>query len=160
MDDVERVRRLYEAWTAGDLDSAIAGLDPGIEWIEPEDSPDAGSWRGVEGVLRSMDKWTEPFEDFGFEIVEIVPAGKRVLVQLRQHARGKGSGAEVEGEIWPPVDARRRQGRAGRDVQQPCGGAGGGRVAGPSGRGRLIWSHDLRFTRAAARLRQRRAPGP
>ena len=100
MDDVERVRRLYEAWSAGDLDTAIAGMDPDIEWLEPADSPDWRHWRGPEGILASMEKWTEPFEEFGFEIVEIAPAGERVLVQLHQHAQGRGSGARVEGDIW------------------------------------------------------------
>jgi len=100
MDNVERIRRLYEAWSAGDLDTAIAGMDPDVEWLEPADSPDARAWRGAEGIVASMEKWTEPFEDFGFAIVEMVPAGERVLVQLHQHARGRGSGAEVEGDIW------------------------------------------------------------
>lgn len=100
MDNVERIRRLYDAWEAGDIDAALAAVDPEIEWIVPQDSPDRRSWSGPAGVLESMAEWTEPFEDFRFEVVEVRDLGGPVLVDLFQHARGKGSGVTVEGHIW------------------------------------------------------------
>ena len=98
--NVAFVRDLYDAWLTGDIERALAGVDPELEWVEPRDTPDASTWSGPEGVLESMAKWTEPFEDFGFEVVEAFDVGEQVLVELVQHARGKGSGVAVEGHIW------------------------------------------------------------
>jgi ketosteroid isomerase-like protein len=99
-EDVELVRRLYEAWLAGDQETALAGIDPDIEWVEPEENPDAGNWRGPEGVRESFEKWTEPFENYRLEVREFVDLDPCVLAVCRQHARGRGSGVEVDSDIW------------------------------------------------------------
>ena len=97
---VALVQRLYDAWAAGDTEGALAGIDPDIEWIEPSDTPDAQTWRGVDGVLASLAEWTQPFEDYAFEIVERVEIGDQALFGLVQRGRGRSSGAVVESRLW------------------------------------------------------------
>ena len=94
------MQRLYDAWAAGDTDTALAGIDPDIEWIEPADNPDGEARRGPEGVLASMAQWTQPFEDYSYEIVERTDFGARALFGLVQRGRGRASGARVESRIW------------------------------------------------------------
>jgi uncharacterized protein len=94
------VRGLYRAWEAGDVDAALAGIAPDIEWIEPADTPDGQSWRGPQGVLDSMAEWTEPFEDYRIEVLEEIDLGDQVLIGLTQSGRGKASGVAVESEVW------------------------------------------------------------
>ncbi len=94
------MQRLYDAWAAGDIETALAGIDPDIEWIEPAESPDGQAWRGAEGVLASMAKWTQPFDDYAFEITESIDLGDRALFALVQRGRGKSSGVDVESPIW------------------------------------------------------------
>jgi len=94
------VQRLYDAWIAGDAETALAGIDPDIEWIEPTDTPDGQLWRGAEGVLASMAEWTQPFEDYSFEILERLDLGEQALFGLVQRGRGRGSGAQVESWVW------------------------------------------------------------
>jgi ketosteroid isomerase-like protein len=98
--NVELVRGLYRAWEAGDLDAALAGIAPDIEWIEPADAPDGQSWHGPQGVLDSMAEWTEPFDDYRIEVVGEVDLGDQVVVGLVQRGRGKASGVAVESEVW------------------------------------------------------------
>lgn len=94
------VQRLYDAWVAGDTEAALAGIDPEIEWIEPSDSPAGQTWRGPDGVLASMAEWTQPFEDYAFEIVERLDLGDRALFGLVQRGRGRSSGVLVESQVW------------------------------------------------------------
>ncbi len=94
------VQRLYDAWVAGDAEAALARMDPDVEWIEPSDTPDGQTWRGVDGVLAAMVEWTQPFEDYAFEIVERVDYGERVLFALVQRGRGRLSGIDVESTVW------------------------------------------------------------
>jgi ketosteroid isomerase-like protein len=94
------VQRLYDAWIAGDTETALAGIHPDIEWIEPPDTPDGQTWRGPEGIVASMEEWTQPFDEFRFEIVERLDLGDQALFGLVQHARGKSSGIDVASDVW------------------------------------------------------------
>jgi ketosteroid isomerase-like protein len=108
--DVELVRGLYEAWFAGDQETALAGVDPDIEWIEPPDSPESDTHRGAEGISFSTERWLAPFDAWRMEIADIreIREGK-VLMSARQYGRGRGSSVEVEAwifHLWTVRDGR------------------------------------------------------
>jgi ketosteroid isomerase-like protein len=48
--DVDIVLSSYAAFARGDIDGAIANLDPDIEWIEPDEFPNGGLLRGPAAV--------------------------------------------------------------------------------------------------------------
>jgi ketosteroid isomerase-like protein len=108
--DVELVRGLYEAWLAGDEETALAVVDPNIEWIEPPDAPESDTHHGPEGIAFSTERWTAPFEDWRMEVDSIreLREGK-VLVAARQYGRGRGSSVDVEAwvfHLWTLLDGR------------------------------------------------------
>jgi ketosteroid isomerase-like protein len=92
---LDRVMRGYEAFNRGDLDSAIEGFDPDIEWLGPDMLPEDQVYRGPDGVKRFWDSWRDVFDDFRIEIDEMIEAGDHVIVMARVAGRGKDSGAEV-----------------------------------------------------------------
>ena len=85
--DVAMIQRRYQAWQAGDLEGALAHVGPAMEWIEPPDTPDGQTWRGREGVLAAMAEWTEPFDEFRFEVIDASSVGGGVLMGLVQRGR-------------------------------------------------------------------------
>ncbi len=99
--DLDLIRGLYVAWAAGDRETAMAGIDPAIEWTEPSDSPEHATHRGFEGVERSMARWVEPYDEYGFEVERMRDlGGGRVLVSLRQHGRPRGASVRLEETIF------------------------------------------------------------
>jgi ketosteroid isomerase-like protein len=98
--NVETIRRMYEAWLAGDNEAVYETFDPDIR-VHPD--PEA-SWvgvdevyRGHEGLARYMQSVYEAFEDYRPEVEEILDLGdERVLTLAIEHGRGRGSGAEVQ----------------------------------------------------------------
>jgi ketosteroid isomerase-like protein len=44
--------------------------------------------------------WTGPFDEWGYEVGEVIDAGDSVVAQIHQWGRGKGSGAGVESRFW------------------------------------------------------------
>ena len=100
-ENVEAVLRGYAAFNRGDLDAAIEGFHPEIEWHGPGVFPDEDVYRGVEGVRRFWDQWLELFEDFQIEIEEVIEAGEKVVVMAVVHGRGRGSGADVKTPSFP-----------------------------------------------------------
>jgi ketosteroid isomerase-like protein len=110
-ENVEVVRRAYEAQTDGRLDDWFEFLDPEIEWRGPREFPDlAEPHFGHEGVARYVAKVNEVFDDYRMVPEEFIDAGgDQVLVFSREGGRGKGSGAEVEskaGEMWTFRDGK------------------------------------------------------
>jgi uncharacterized protein len=106
---VDIVRRGYEAFNRGDLDAVVELMGPDFEWLPPQGSLTAGTYQGPDAVRREIVSWTEPFEDFRWEVEEIVEAGDHILVGGRMSGRGKTSGVEVgvdEYHVWTVRDGR------------------------------------------------------
>ena len=106
--NVEIVRRLHGAYARGDLEAVFAALDPEIE-VHDHDLPDSGNYRGLEGVRQWQADWAGPWEDWGWEPVEFIEAGERVIAVLRVHAKGRHSGIDVEqlnAAVWTLRDGK------------------------------------------------------
>jgi ketosteroid isomerase-like protein len=91
------VDELIDAWNRRDLDAALERMHPecetrGAEVTEP--------LRGHAGVAAAFRDWFEAFEEFAIEPEGRLEQGDRVLVPMRQRARGKGSGVEVEERFY------------------------------------------------------------
>ena len=113
-ENVELIRRMYDAWLSDDYDTVFATYHPEIR-LNPD--PEA-TWVGVrdryvghDGIRDYMRAVYEAFEDYRPEIEKIIDAGEeRVLTLAVEHGRGRGSGAEVEARetahLWTLRDGR------------------------------------------------------
>lgn len=96
-ENVERVREVVEAMNARDMETALNLVHPDIEWQTLDVFPDAGTYRGPEGVLAFFQTWLDTFSDFRLHLENCVAVDEhRVLNTLRVSGKGAGSGVEVE----------------------------------------------------------------
>jgi ketosteroid isomerase-like protein len=100
---VERVREGYAAFNRGDLDAAIEGLHPNIEWIAWDILPDGSTAQGREAVRSFFKTWREAFDDITVEAEEVIDAGDQVVVVTRVRGRGRYSAADVVAPTVPWV---------------------------------------------------------
>jgi dihydropteroate synthase len=98
-DNVELIRRHYDATARGDWDAALAVMHPDIEWDQTR-SFDGGIARGREEVIAITSRWMGTFESYSIDVLESRAAGDKVFVYSREHGRGKGSGAAVERDLF------------------------------------------------------------
>ncbi len=96
---MERLRGAYEAFNEGGVDAILERLSPDFQVRDRQTSPDRETRYGREGIKQLFDSYMEAFDALRLEPEEFLDAGDQVIVALRQHIRGKGSGAEVVGEI-------------------------------------------------------------
>lgn len=78
-------------------------VHPNIEWHSADDLPDAGVYRGVAGVQRLFDLWTEAFDDFHAEVLAVSEHAGGVLTEVDLRGRMRASGTEVsllETHLW------------------------------------------------------------
>ena len=112
-ENVEVVRRIYEAWLGGEDDAALELIDPafelhpaeGTDWVGLEDL-----YRGHEGMRDYLALIYEVFDDYRAEVEDMLDAGDQVVSLAVEHARGKASGAAVEARhtahVWTLRDGK------------------------------------------------------
>ena len=96
-ENVELVRRGYEAFDREDIDGILPLLDQQVEWRNPEDSPIAGVWHGHKGVRDWFALTREVYDEMRFRPDEFkeLPDG-RILVLLHAGFKAKQSGIEMK----------------------------------------------------------------
>jgi ketosteroid isomerase-like protein len=112
-ENVEVVRRGYDAYDRGDIAAALDTFHPEIEWKQLEQPESAF---GHEGVLRAWDEWSEPFDDdLRAEVEELIDAGEDVVAVVRHRGTGRQSGVELDMRTYLVYSVR--QGRVVRMVE-------------------------------------------
>jgi uncharacterized protein len=106
-ENVELVRRVYEAYERGDFPAVFAAYDPEIEWnVGRVASAGLGFdplYVGHDGVRSFWRQWVSAWETTSFEYEEFIDAGEQVVVLLSQRMRGRTSGIELEWNSYAQV---------------------------------------------------------
>jgi ketosteroid isomerase-like protein len=95
-ENVEVVRRMYEAFHGGDIEAALGQLAADVLVDASNARPDVPVGKGPEHMRSVVATWVSAFDDWSEEIEEFRDLGSRVLVLSVQRGRGRGSGVEVE----------------------------------------------------------------
>jgi ketosteroid isomerase-like protein len=104
----ELVRRIYAAWSSGDLAAEPELFHPDMElhagW------PGGGTAKGREPARRLIREFISDFSGFRLEAREFHTRGDRVLVIARMYGRGKESGLDLSstdvGHVFTVRDGR------------------------------------------------------
>jgi ketosteroid isomerase-like protein len=105
-ENIEIVRRIYEAMNAGDVAGATELVHPDAEWI-PDSRVGEGPVRGRENVIRFFTDRAEVFDQLDAEAERFWDKDDKVLVFVRVTGRGQASGADFEiriGHLWTVRD--------------------------------------------------------
>ena len=101
-ENVEIVRRAYEALERDGLEALLDFFDPEIRWEVRPDLPDADTYQGHDGIRQLLGSFDEVLDESWYSPQEFLDSGDQVLVVLRWGGRGRGSGVAVEEreETW------------------------------------------------------------
>jgi len=98
--NVAVLREMYDAFNRGNVTTALAAIDPDIDWrITPGAGPSPGSYHGHAGVRSAVSSMLEVWEDYSSRPIGFIETGEHVVAVLRSRGTGKASGVDVEGEI-------------------------------------------------------------
>jgi ketosteroid isomerase-like protein len=96
-ENVELVRHLNALFNAGEADTVIDLLHPDVQHRDLQHAPDLPETvRGRDSMRRVLAQWASAYDDFNADVVEYVDADPWVLVEVRWHGKGKGSGLQVD----------------------------------------------------------------
>jgi ketosteroid isomerase-like protein len=101
-ENVDKTRGFIDAYNRRDFEAATRDFDRDVEWVLPEHQR-ADSAIGRPGIIRFWEGLDETFDELQLRPQEFVDAGDRVATRLRHFARGKGSGLELDNELYHQV---------------------------------------------------------
>jgi ketosteroid isomerase-like protein len=97
-ENVDLVRAMYDAFSRGDADAALAYFDPAVV-VDARHRVDGRVGEGHEQLIAILGEWLGTWEDWREDVEEIRSLDDGVLVVSTQRGRGKGSGIEWEGRF-------------------------------------------------------------
>jgi|ERR1700733_1284677 len=97
-ENVEIVRRSWQAFVDGGLDALMEYFDPEINWRAIEGAPDdVGEMHGKDAVHRYLQDWLDTFEGITSSPTELIDAGDHLVVAaMYVTGRARLSGIETE----------------------------------------------------------------
>ena len=107
-ENIEIVRRGYEAYARGDLEELLEIMDPEVEWT-PAIAPLLGAEpvRGTGGLRRFLtEDLPAGFDNFEAKPLSMEDLGDAVLVHTRYAGRGPASGVPVSLEAFTLITLR------------------------------------------------------
>ena len=109
-DNVEVLRRGFEAINSGDFERIVAFADPDFEAVvPPEFSAEPDTYRGYDGIRRYLESFQAAMDEIRFEAVQVWDAGDAVVVDVRLTAKGRETGIPVEqrfAQVWGIRDGK------------------------------------------------------
>jgi ketosteroid isomerase-like protein len=108
-ENVEIVRKAFEAVAVGDRERALSYADPAMVVDATRRVFNPATYRGTEGLRQMLADMDEVWKSLRPEPREFLDMGDRVVVVGRMVAKGKGSGVEVEREfagVWTVRNGR------------------------------------------------------
>ncbi|NEQ54878.1 MAG: DUF4440 domain-containing protein [Leptolyngbya sp. SIO3F4] len=80
MNNVDTIKRLYKAFSQGDLETIFSLLDPSILWIESEGIPYGGVFKGHDAILEGVfQKIGAEWDAFTANVDQFIDAGNVVV---------------------------------------------------------------------------------
>ena len=95
-ENVEAVRRGFEAFNARDVEGLVAVCESDCEWVPFRAQLEGIAYRGHDGIRRFVGDMDQDWSAFRIEPVEFHDRDPRIAVIGRVIAAGRGSGVEVD----------------------------------------------------------------
>ena len=90
------VRQAYEAFLAGDFDSAFERIDTDEFVLVDPTRVDTTEYAGRTGFEKWLVEWIGSWDEWRMELEDVIAGGEQVVALCRQWGVGKDSGVEVE----------------------------------------------------------------
>src|SRR3954447_3763035 len=100
-ENIEVIRRAFEAVDRGDLDGMATALSPEFEYVTTGTVVDLhGTNAGEQGFRAFLDSFWEDFDEPRVEIRRLIDAGETVVTLVTFGGRGTQSRVETSFDLW------------------------------------------------------------
>ena len=101
---IEALRAVFDQFARGDF-SAWSDVASDFEFVTSPEMPDPGTYRG-KAADRYRQQWLDSFEELKMEAIDLIDAGDKVIAEVTQEGRPRGSDHAVKGRWWQVITFR------------------------------------------------------
>jgi ketosteroid isomerase-like protein len=105
-ENIEIVRRLYEAWQQDGFGVVPALMDPEIEWVNPANAVEPGTRRGYAEFADAAASFSSVYHESRVTDATFHDAGERIAVTASVTSRGAGSEFPIDSQRGYVFDIR------------------------------------------------------
>jgi ketosteroid isomerase-like protein len=97
--NTELVESAFDAWNRGDIDAFAGHVAEDVAWLEVAGRPEGGATEriGRDRLRESLRSLFDAWESYHLEVQRLEDVGDRVVAVVREVARGRASGLEIDG---------------------------------------------------------------
>ena len=96
-ENIELIRRAYDAFNRRDLEPLLAMMHPDFELdFSRSVGPEPGVYTGEDGMRRLFETYWEAFEEISLQPEEFIGASDVTIAIVHARGRGRGSGIKVD----------------------------------------------------------------
>jgi ketosteroid isomerase-like protein len=98
-ENLDLVKSAFDAWNRGEIDVFADHVAEDVAWLEVSGRPEGPDSErlGRDRMRRSLESLFEAWESYHLEVERLQDVGDRVVAVVREVARGRASGLEVDG---------------------------------------------------------------
>jgi ketosteroid isomerase-like protein len=104
-ENMEKMRRMLDAWDSGDLTEWADGLHEDITWVPLAENTQTEPIHGVEATLAFVADWIEPWDEYTVELLRFIDVDDMVVMSTRQSGKHP-TGAEISMEMHAVATVR------------------------------------------------------
>jgi ketosteroid isomerase-like protein len=99
VDNLALVESAFDAWNMGDIDAFAGHAAEDVAWLEVSGRPEGAPTErlGRDRMRKSLESLFDAWESYHIEVERIEEVGDRILAIVREVARGRASGMEIDG---------------------------------------------------------------
>jgi ketosteroid isomerase-like protein len=105
-ENVEVVKRLYEAWQRDGFNVVPELMDPDIEWVNPSYAVEPGTRHGYRGFAAAARSFTSVYHESRVKDATFYDAGDRIAVRASMASRTVGSEFPIDAQRGYVFDLR------------------------------------------------------
>ena len=96
---IELVESAFDAWNGGEIEAFAAHMAEDVVWLEVSGRPEGAPTErlGRDRMRKSLESLFDAWESYHVEVERIEEVGSRVLAIVREVARGRASGMQIDG---------------------------------------------------------------
>jgi ketosteroid isomerase-like protein len=98
VDNLALVKSAFDAWNKGDIDAFAGHAAEDVAWLEVSGRPEGAPTErlGRDRMRKSLESLFDAWESYHIEVERIEEVGERVVAVVREVARGRASGMQID----------------------------------------------------------------